>query len=97
MAFKSNIKFAFEGEEEAGSPNLEKTLAANKELFAADLWLMCDGPRLSDAAAVDHLRRARRDAASTSRSTARDRAAQRPLRQLGAESGACRSRGCWRR
>jgi acetylornithine deacetylase/succinyl-diaminopimelate desuccinylase-like protein len=41
---KSNIKFAFEGEEEAGSPNLEKTLAANKELFAGDLWLMCDGP-----------------------------------------------------
>ena len=26
------------------SANLEKTLAANKELFAADLWLMCDGP-----------------------------------------------------
>jgi acetylornithine deacetylase/succinyl-diaminopimelate desuccinylase-like protein len=41
---KSNIKFAFEGEEEAGSPNLEKILTANKELFAGDLWLMCDGP-----------------------------------------------------
>lgn len=41
---KSNIKFAFEGEEEAGSTNLEKTLAANKELFSGDLWLMCDGP-----------------------------------------------------
>jgi acetylornithine deacetylase/succinyl-diaminopimelate desuccinylase-like protein len=41
---RSNIKFAFEGEEEAGSPNLEKILAANKELFAGDLWLMCDGP-----------------------------------------------------
>ena len=41
---KSNIKFAFEGEEEAGSVNLEKTLAANRELFAGDLWLMCDGP-----------------------------------------------------
>ncbi len=41
---KSNIKFAFEGEEEAGSPNLEKTLAANKALFSGDLWLMCDGP-----------------------------------------------------
>jgi acetylornithine deacetylase/succinyl-diaminopimelate desuccinylase-like protein len=41
---KSNIKFAFEGEEEAGSPNLEKILAANKDLFAGDLWLMCDGP-----------------------------------------------------
>jgi acetylornithine deacetylase/succinyl-diaminopimelate desuccinylase-like protein len=41
---KSNIKFAFEGEEEAGSPNLAKTLAANKQLFAGDLWLVCDGP-----------------------------------------------------
>jgi acetylornithine deacetylase/succinyl-diaminopimelate desuccinylase-like protein len=44
IAFKNNIKFAFEGEEEAGSTNLEATLAVNKDLFAADLWLMCDGP-----------------------------------------------------
>ncbi len=44
LSTKSNIKLAFEGEEEAGSPNLEKILAANKSLFAADLWLMCDGP-----------------------------------------------------
>ena len=44
IQMRSNIKFAFEGEEEAGSPNLEKILAANKELFAGDLWLMCDGP-----------------------------------------------------
>jgi acetylornithine deacetylase/succinyl-diaminopimelate desuccinylase-like protein len=41
---KSNIKFAFEGEEEAGSPNLAKTLAENKQLFAGDVWLVCDGP-----------------------------------------------------
>jgi acetylornithine deacetylase/succinyl-diaminopimelate desuccinylase-like protein len=41
---KSNIKFAFEGEEEAGSANLGKILAANKELFSGDLWLICDGP-----------------------------------------------------
>jgi acetylornithine deacetylase/succinyl-diaminopimelate desuccinylase-like protein len=41
---RSNIKFAFEGEEEAGSANLEKIIAANKELFAGDVWLMCDGP-----------------------------------------------------
>jgi acetylornithine deacetylase/succinyl-diaminopimelate desuccinylase-like protein len=41
---RSNIKFAFEGEEEAGSANLEKILAANKELFSGDLWLLCDGP-----------------------------------------------------
>jgi len=41
---RSNIKFAFEGEEEAGSANLERILTANKELFAGDMWLMCDGP-----------------------------------------------------
>jgi acetylornithine deacetylase/succinyl-diaminopimelate desuccinylase-like protein len=41
---KSNIKFAFEGEEEDQSANLEKILAANKDLFAGDVWLMCDGP-----------------------------------------------------
>jgi acetylornithine deacetylase/succinyl-diaminopimelate desuccinylase-like protein len=44
VALKGNVKFAFEGEEEGGSPNLERTLAANKDLFAADLWLMCDAP-----------------------------------------------------
>jgi acetylornithine deacetylase/succinyl-diaminopimelate desuccinylase-like protein len=44
ISMKSNIKFAFEGEEEAGSQNLERTLAANKELFAGDVWLMCDAP-----------------------------------------------------
>ena len=41
---KSNIKFVFEGEEEAGSINLEKILAANKDLFSGDVWLVCDGP-----------------------------------------------------
>jgi acetylornithine deacetylase/succinyl-diaminopimelate desuccinylase-like protein len=41
---RSNIKFAFEGEEEAGSPNLETILAANKALFSGDVTLMCDGP-----------------------------------------------------
>ena len=44
IAFRANLKFAFEGEEEGGSPNLERTLAANKDLFAADVWLMCDAP-----------------------------------------------------
>lgn len=44
---KSNIKFAFEGDEEAYSVNLEKILAANaanKDLFSGDVWLICDGP-----------------------------------------------------
>jgi acetylornithine deacetylase/succinyl-diaminopimelate desuccinylase-like protein len=44
IALRSNVKLVFEGEEEAGSANLERTLAENKALFAADLWLMCDAP-----------------------------------------------------
>jgi acetylornithine deacetylase/succinyl-diaminopimelate desuccinylase-like protein len=44
LKMKSNIKFAFEGEEEAGSANLTKILAANKDLFSGDVWFMCDGP-----------------------------------------------------
>jgi acetylornithine deacetylase/succinyl-diaminopimelate desuccinylase-like protein len=44
LKHKSNIKFVFEGEEEGGSPNLAKILAANKDLFSGDVWLSCDGP-----------------------------------------------------
>jgi acetylornithine deacetylase/succinyl-diaminopimelate desuccinylase-like protein len=44
LPLRSNIKFVFDGEEEIGSPNLEKMLAANKDLFAGDLWLVCDAP-----------------------------------------------------
>jgi acetylornithine deacetylase/succinyl-diaminopimelate desuccinylase-like protein len=44
LQMKSSIKFAFEGEEEAGSPNFAKILAANKELFSGNVWLNCDGP-----------------------------------------------------
>jgi acetylornithine deacetylase/succinyl-diaminopimelate desuccinylase-like protein len=40
-----NLKFFLEGEEEAGSPNLERLLDAHKERLAGDLWLICDGPR----------------------------------------------------
>lgn len=41
---KSNIKFVFEGEEEAGSPNMGRILEGNKALFGGDVWLICDGP-----------------------------------------------------
>ena len=40
----SNIKFFFEGEEEAGSPHLGEIIKANRELLAADAWIICDGP-----------------------------------------------------
>ncbi|HKX57089.1 MAG TPA: M20/M25/M40 family metallo-hydrolase, partial [Xanthomonadales bacterium] len=39
-----NLKLFFEGEEEAGSPNLAAMLAKHHELLGADLWLFCDGP-----------------------------------------------------
>jgi acetylornithine deacetylase/succinyl-diaminopimelate desuccinylase-like protein len=41
---KSTVKFVFDGEEEAGSPNLEKILSENIALFAGQLWLICDSP-----------------------------------------------------
>jgi len=40
----SNIKFFFEGEEEAGSPHLGEIIKANKQLLEADAWIICDGP-----------------------------------------------------
>jgi acetylornithine deacetylase/succinyl-diaminopimelate desuccinylase-like protein len=44
LPLTSNIKFFFEGEEEAGSPHLEKIVAQHKDLLQADAWLICDGP-----------------------------------------------------
>jgi acetylornithine deacetylase/succinyl-diaminopimelate desuccinylase-like protein len=44
QAPRANIKFFFEGEEEQGSPHLAAMLRANRELLAADLWLIVDGP-----------------------------------------------------
>ena len=39
-----NIKFFFEGEEEAGSGHLGAILAKYKDTLRADAWLFCDGP-----------------------------------------------------
>ncbi|HEX8189540.1 MAG TPA: M20/M25/M40 family metallo-hydrolase [Pyrinomonadaceae bacterium] len=39
-----NLKFFFEGEEEAGSPHLVEILSRHKELLASDAWVVCDGP-----------------------------------------------------
>lgn len=39
-----NIKVVWEGEEEAGSPNLQAILEANKALLVSDMWLIGDGP-----------------------------------------------------
>ncbi|MBC8033846.1 MAG: dipeptidase [Chitinophagaceae bacterium] len=43
----TNIKFLIEGEEEIGSPNLGKFVAANKELLKADVILISDSSMLS--------------------------------------------------
>ncbi len=40
----SNLKFIFEGEEEASSPNLLPFCEENRELLKTDVLFMCDGP-----------------------------------------------------
>ncbi|HEY7544216.1 MAG TPA: M20/M25/M40 family metallo-hydrolase [Blastocatellia bacterium] len=40
----SNIKFLFEGEEEAGSLHLEEIVKRNAGLLKADAWICADGP-----------------------------------------------------
>ena len=45
IGFTSNIKLFFEGEEEAGSTNLEAHLVKHRALLDdIDIWLFCDGP-----------------------------------------------------
>ena len=39
-----NIKFFFEGEEEAGSPHLHEVFEKYRALLKSDLWINCDGP-----------------------------------------------------
>ena len=39
-----NLKFFFDGEEEAGSPNLADIVNRNAALLGADVWLCADGP-----------------------------------------------------
>lgn len=39
-----NLKFFFEGEEEAGSTHLNEILEKYASLLQSDLWIICDGP-----------------------------------------------------
>ncbi|MDQ6887137.1 MAG: M20/M25/M40 family metallo-hydrolase [Gemmatimonadota bacterium] len=39
-----NLKFFFDGEEEAGSPHLRAMLDRYAEQLVADAWIFCDGP-----------------------------------------------------
>ena len=44
VPLRVNVKFFFEGEEEAGSPHLGAILEKYRDLLGADLWLIADGP-----------------------------------------------------
>jgi acetylornithine deacetylase/succinyl-diaminopimelate desuccinylase-like protein len=44
IATRSTLRFVFEGEEEAGSANLERILTDNKALVTGAVWLLCDSP-----------------------------------------------------
>ncbi|HXH42164.1 MAG TPA: M20/M25/M40 family metallo-hydrolase, partial [Thermoanaerobaculia bacterium] len=39
-----NLRFVFEGEEEAGSPHLAAYLARYPDVLRPDAWILCDGP-----------------------------------------------------
>jgi acetylornithine deacetylase/succinyl-diaminopimelate desuccinylase-like protein len=41
---KANLRFIWEGEEEAGSAHLEQILDAHRTQIGGDIWLVCDGP-----------------------------------------------------
>jgi acetylornithine deacetylase/succinyl-diaminopimelate desuccinylase-like protein len=44
LAPSVNVKVFLEGEEEAGSPNLERLLRAHRDTLRADAWIFGDGP-----------------------------------------------------
>jgi len=44
LPFKANLRFVWEGEEEAGSTNLEAVLKKYRDELGGDVWLICDGP-----------------------------------------------------
>lgn len=44
LPLKANIRFVWDGEEEAGSPHLEAILTAHRDLIRGDVFLVCDGP-----------------------------------------------------
>ena len=44
IPFKVNLRFVWEGEEEAGSTNLGAVLEKYRDQLGGDAWLICDGP-----------------------------------------------------
>ena len=45
IALTSNLKFFFEGEEEAGSPHVREILQRHEDKLEGDLWVFFDGPK----------------------------------------------------
>jgi acetylornithine deacetylase/succinyl-diaminopimelate desuccinylase-like protein len=41
---RANLRFFFEGEEEAGSPHLAEYLTRYEKRLRTDAWILCDGP-----------------------------------------------------
>ena len=83
IPLKANIRFVWEGEEEAGSAHLEQILMANRDLVHGDVWLVCDGPVDQTRRQTAHLRRPRRRPPANHRLRPQPFPPQRPLRQLG--------------
>jgi acetylornithine deacetylase/succinyl-diaminopimelate desuccinylase-like protein len=44
IPIKANVRFVWEGEEEAGSTNLGAVLEKYRDQLGGDVWLICDGP-----------------------------------------------------
>jgi acetylornithine deacetylase/succinyl-diaminopimelate desuccinylase-like protein len=44
LKLTTNLKFFFEGEEEAGSPHLQTIVAKYSDQLKAGAWILCDGP-----------------------------------------------------
>jgi acetylornithine deacetylase/succinyl-diaminopimelate desuccinylase-like protein len=44
IPFKANLRFVWEGEEEAGSTHLRDVLEKYRNELGGDVWLICDGP-----------------------------------------------------
>lgn len=44
LKLTTDLKFFFEGEEEAGSPHLEQVATKYADQLKADAWILCDGP-----------------------------------------------------
>ena len=83
----SNIRVILDGEEEAGSPSLVPAIGKYRDKLTADAMFIFDGPVASERAADDRLRCARQPRGAAHGVRTEVPAAQRALRQLGAEPG----------